>query len=485
MMDFKYENIGTNTYLVCEVSPDMVLNSLSLGMITHNNIPGIAQTMFSQINDRLYLKYNISAKISLGEFFSGSVNRRKLLKVFKGISDAVIAVDDYMVNPSSLLLDTDYIFVDVSTFKVSIICLPFQYLNNQSFNISDFFKGILFNTQFDQHENCDYVAKLINFINSSPSLNLSKFSELVDSFDQSPTVAVISKPNTVAAVPPRQVSQNPVTSVSLVKNDMKTQNDPSAPVTKTYGTTSVNIPSVSENHVQQKTASVPVPKPEPKGKEKKGGFFSSLFGGGKNEAAQKSKPKKSSGFAIPGQQVSINEAKNDAEIENAVPSVQKNVQKTVQKSVQQPVIPQPPQQVQTTVNVPKVNNDVLDLPLETTNLEGMNYDQTTVLNQFSNQKVHEPYLIRVKNNEKIKIDKAEFKIGKERSYADYFISDNSAISRSHAKIICRDSHYYLVDTNSTNHTYVNGQMISSYSEVELTNGMKVCFANENFEFVLY
>ena len=77
------------------------------------------------------------------------------------------------------------------------------------------------------------------------------------------------------------------------------------------------------------------------------------------------------------------------------------------------------------------------------------------------------------------------RIGKERSYVDYFIGDNTAISRSHANIITRDGVYFIVDTNSTNHTFVNGTMIQSNVETTITHGDTIRLANEDFEFKLY
>ena len=65
---------------------------------------------------------------------------------------------------------------------------------------------------------------------------------------------------------------------------------------------------------------------------------------------------------------------------------------------------------------------------------------------------------------------------------DYFISDNTAISRSHANVISRDGEYFVVDTNSTNHTYVNGMMIQSNVETKIADGAKIRLANEEFEF---
>jgi len=123
---------------------------------------------------------------------------------------------------------------------------------------------------------------------------------------------------------------------------------------------------------------------------------------------------------------------------------------------------------------------------ETTVLGGGNMGETTVLGVSSAATVQEnPHLIRAKNNEKINLNKPVFRIGKEKSYVDYFIGDNTAISRSHANFISRDGEYFVTDTNSTNHTYVNGVMIQSNVETKLVHGDKVRLANEDFEFKLY
>lgn len=120
---------------------------------------------------------------------------------------------------------------------------------------------------------------------------------------------------------------------------------------------------------------------------------------------------------------------------------------------------------------------------ETTVLGTGSIGETTVLSAAQQTgDAPKPYLIRMKNNEKIPLDKPVYRIGKEKSYVDYFIGDNTAISRSHANIITREDEYYVVDTNSTNHTYVNDIMIQSNAETRISNGTKLRLANEEFEF---
>jgi hypothetical protein len=94
------------------------------------------------------------------------------------------------------------------------------------------------------------------------------------------------------------------------------------------------------------------------------------------------------------------------------------------------------------------------------------------------------FLKRIKTNDMIEITKKHFKIGKERSYADYCPSDIIGLSRSHANIVTESDGYFITDTNSTNHTYLNGALIPSNQPYKLENGMRVRFANEEFEFII-
>lgn len=93
-----------------------------------------------------------------------------------------------------------------------------------------------------------------------------------------------------------------------------------------------------------------------------------------------------------------------------------------------------------------------------------------------------PYLLRQNTGEKIAVSKSVFRIGKEPEFADYLIADNPAVSRSHANFLVKNGCCYVTDTNSTNHTYVNGAMIQSNLETNLGDGDLVRLANEEFQF---
>lgn len=90
-------------------------------------------------------------------------------------------------------------------------------------------------------------------------------------------------------------------------------------------------------------------------------------------------------------------------------------------------------------------------------------------------------LIRKKNGETARIAKPIFTIGKERQKVDFCVPDNTSISRTHVKILTKNGAFFVVDNNSTNYTYVNGNKIAANQEFKLNSGDKIKLADEEFE----
>ncbi len=109
-------------------------------------------------------------------------------------------------------------------------------------------------------------------------------------------------------------------------------------------------------------------------------------------------------------------------------------------------------------------------------------DDATGLLYENNANVHYPTLFRILTEETISVNKPVFRLGKEKSYVDYFVTNNIAVSRSHADIITRNNGYFVKDLNSKNHTYINGQELPVQCETEIFDGDKLRLGNEEFIF---
>lgn len=537
-MNFTFENQGTNTYLVYAISEDDVVDTMSLGMLTNNRIPGLAATLFTQMDATKYIKYNVSSKVSVKQFFMGPVNKKRLIGVFNGIVDAMLSSEEYMIDVNTILLDLEYIFTDVSTCETTLICLPMQNANMTKNDLSTFFKNIMFSTQFDQTENCDHVAKIINYLNSTPVLSLVDFKGLLDNLNKAqgvtytpqPVAAPVQQPQPVQPQQAPVAPQQPQTSgQGYVPNPAPVQQAPKPVASQPTPSPQANrqpVPNVPPQNAKPAGMNIPpaakaAPQPKQAASngqgapaEKPMSMMNLLMHYNKENAQlykeqkaakkaadaaakaapQPAQPKQNApapnaGFAIPGQPTPAPQAMAASAPKAAPQSVPKQAQMAPQpapapKAAQSPVpaaMPVQPQQMNAYPGNAMPQTQSANFG-ETTILGGGGIGETTVLGVSAMNVEAKPFLIRTKNNEKIPLDKPVFRIGKEKSYVDYFIGDNTAISRSHANIVSRDGEYFVVDTNSTNHTYLNGQMLASNVETKITSGAKIRLANEDFEF---
>lgn len=562
-MSFTYENQGNNTYLVYKIGASDNVDTMSLGMITNNKIDGIVPTLFTQSDTDRFIKYNISAKVSAKEFLSGVVNKKRLLGVFISVLKAIKSTEEYMIDARSLLIDLEHIYVDVSKCDAMLVCLPLV-RQNESVNIPMFFKQIMFSTQFDQNENCDYVAQIINYLNSTPVFSVDAFEKLLMDIDAdnlniaaSKAVAGQQKPVQPQSQSQSQQPKPMQPAMNQLKNTQVQTNMPSQGKMQSQRET-----QSANNVVQPNQVNFAVPNMNPQNQnrinnnvqmgtnisgtyvettsEKQMSMFGLLTHYSKEnkqiyerQKAQRKAQKEAekNGAAMPGQNVKASNASF------AIPGQQPQQRPQPAQAQPQPVMPQQPQQQFaqpqrqfTQSNQPqrqfaqpqpmpqaqqKPAQQVQPQPVQNQNtntgmtgnpsvppqiLENMtkagNFGETTVLGVgseagettvlgTSQAQIIKPYLLRIKNNERIELNKPVFRIGKERSYVDYFVSDNTAVSRSHANIINKDNEFYIVDTNSTNHTYVNGSMIQSNVETKIEHGTKIRLANEDFEFFMY
>ena len=507
MKDLYYENQGTTTYLVYKIKENDQIDTMTLGMLTNNRIPGLVPTTFTQMDKDKYIKFNVSAKVSASQFLSGTVKRKQLLGMFRGITEAMAAAEDYMLDKNDILLNADYIFADVSTCESLLICLPVKASDGGSPLAAmaekkeepvEFFRNIMFTTRFDQTEDCGYVAGIMNYLNTTSVPDMRDMKQMLEGLDRQTTGTPLTPvQGQMMAQPGGQSYSQPTQDMAAVGNVVpmpagKPVQNPTGTVSPKKAKSAAKKAEKSNQEKQPESPADNAPEMtfmylmQHYSKENKA-IYDAQKEAKKQKNNKKSQANANVGFVVPGMdgtavppvQPAVPQSKPQAQ---AIPPQQSKVQQSAVSPVQSVVQPQPVMQVP-----PMQSQPQQPVMSETTVLVSPMIGETTVLvnGQLPGQNQMIPFLIRRKGNEKISLNKPVFRIGKERSYADYFIGDNTAISRSHANIVSRDGEYYLVDTNSTNHTFLNGQMIQSNVETKLAHGDTIRLANEDFEFKLY
>jgi len=499
-MIFRLENQELNSYLVCEIEAHDQIDPVSMQMLTNNSkITGLAPLLFTQMDEKKYVKYNISSKVTAEIYLQGVVTRKKLLNLLNGILTGMASVDGYMIDMGSLILDSRYIFVDNKTGETNLICLPFVSRPFVSDDFQRFLRDMISMLQFDTNENCDYVAKLLNYLNASDQISLSDFKSLINVLSNETGEA----PSKVAAPVKKEAPAAKVSGTGVIVGI------PSTPKSQETSKAQVSVPQPSREVPASKAVAAspqnnaaPAITPSDPAK-KKISLFYVLMHYSKDNMAQYKAQKNDPSFQKQPKEKKVKEKKKGGMKKNStelfdIPGVDRV--DTIVGISSEPVAaaPKPENPVVSSAsgsNVaaaakktvesvqPKATVDAAPSANfgETTVLGAYNAGETTVLSGGYNNAAKACVLIRRKTRERVVVNKPSFRVGKERSYVDYFIGDNAAISRSHSTINQKQGDFYLSDTNSTNHTYLNGRMLVGSEEVKLASGDVVAFADDEFD----
>lgn len=468
-MDFEIEVVGNATFLVKEILECEQVDTFSLGMLMNNDIKELLPCSVIQRDHVRHIRYNITSMVTLKQFSSSILNRKKTLNLLKSIADAYSSAEQYMLDSTHILVDMQYIYVNVSTGEAKLLFVPWNLENKES--MIDFMKRVLGGFQYDQNEDVKYVLTLLNAFNSG------KISQIVDLIDTIEALRESEKPHQI--LPPThaaalkkipvqgaaEVQQKPIQPVQ-VSAIPHVQNTPNIPVqaSQMVGEASGAAQQEKKGFFHRK------PKPEKVKKEKK-------------EKEKKNKKQDQAAvaprFAVPGAQ-------------SVPPSASRPTPMPVPTPM--PIAPPTPMPMPTPAPIPEpavpigamqqtATNTLAQRDFGTTILITPDDDPKTVLmDDMLKGSEKRPYLIRIANGQKMFIEKDILKIGKESSYVDFYIGNNPSISRSHADIVLNNGNYYIVDNNSTNHTYINGQMIQGGKLVMLQENTKIRLSNEEFEF---
>lgn len=494
-MDSRLEKITENNkvFLVYKINAEDSIDQMSVNMLKNNAIQHILPVSFTQIGEEQYIRYDITSKISLSQVIKYPISKERFLAIFEGIFDGILNLDDYMVPNNTLLLDIDDIYFDEFNECSYLVAFPVNIPSSQNIDFAEFTRSLINRVQLQANDEF-ITGKVLNHLNQTQIFSIVEFKNFIKSIHNEKNVK--QNPTIVKQPVQQQVTPQPQPPAQshLLSNQQNgiTNNPPQKPqIQKPVPSQqkSVNIPG-------KQNVPINIPGQNPSGKP----ILNQANRPMPQTATDSNEPKisllyllqhyNSENAALYKKQKEAKKGKGKkAEVKNmpqniSIPRKQQNPAITQQAPNPVPYVEQREPQKRnfgdtTVLHAARgpINNNG-----ETTVLSS----ETTVLNASANpSQMIAPHLIRKKNNEKISINKPVFRVGKERSYVDYFIGDNTAISRSHADFIIRDGKYYIVDKNSTNHTFVNGIMIQSNVETAITHGDIIRLANEDFEFRLY
>lgn len=468
------QTLGSQTYRVYELEKDEVLDTVDLGMISNNDIQGFAKTVFMQMDDIRYLKYDITGRISIRMLLDGTIGRKRLLDVLRAAAAAMAQVEGYMLNPESILTGLDDMFVNISKNEVTLICLPILSGQRERATLAQIVKKIMMSAQFDPREDCAYVAQILSYLNLNENFTPEAFLKFLNTLNS-------EKKTTPLAAPAPQPKAEPVAAaVGAVREPVRT-GAPAAPAG--IGRSPLGAVEIPREKPPAKRESAP-----PAREEKKMSLYYLLQHYNKENAAvykaQRAAKREKSEKQPPRTEKPHTEKNPPAQPVNyAIPGMQPPLRPAERLAAQTPKAEAaPPTPV--TPKAPPQRPVVPPVDLAAQETEYFGGSEETVLLDDLSAGCAQPVLRRCSTQERIPITAPTFRIGRDREFNDYVVLDNKFIGHTHCHIVTHNGAYFIVDDNSKNHTSVDGKTITPGEEIELHPGQIIRMANEDFEFRL-
>lgn len=491
---FEYENQNSNVYLTYKIDAEETVDSMSLGMISNNSIPGFLDTIYTQMDADRILKYKVTAMITLQKLMSNPIGKKSFISFAESVNDMLVQAEEYMIDLPFIVFDPENIYINISDKRASFVCLPVSE-RKQNVDVRSFFRNLVMNAQFDQSENCDYVARFMNYFNSITAFSCDDFKNFLDSVKQvsAASQAPAPAPAAAAAAPAAPTPAAPAASAT-VPSKPAAPAVPAAPATP-EAPAAPAMPSKAPAAAKPASAAIPPAPPAPAAEAKKPKF--SLFGKKEAKPAPEPKPDKKAekkaakaapampampGFAVPGQPAPAKPvpAPAPAAPAAAAPAAPAPAMKIPPAASQSapapaaaPVVKQSVSYSSSSGNLDFGETVMLDAAVTETGVTQLLCEEEAPKKPLG--------LIRISTNEEIVITKDDFSLGRDSELSDYRIN-NPAVGRLHASILKRGESYFVVDQNSRNHTFINGTQIASMAEIQIKPGDELKLANELFKF---
>ena len=539
-VSFKVRNIGSEKYLSYILNDDCEFDEELLDYLEENKIPELIDIIYEEDDENDYLTYNVTGRTTVDALLSNTVNAEKILGIVRGVASGIVNLRDLGIPASYVILHKGFTYVNPVTYDVGMLCVPVEADANINAEFRTFVKDILTSVKYDDSEDCNYVARLLNLLNTDKFTVRNFYSQLTELMESAGMQVeekfldidgdISVSQSTVDTSPDTSMDDLPeYKDVSFGEDDgSEEEDDTVADVDSLFKDLTFDDSekqeegkSVSDgidmsvfddsvfddletenvdddsDYTEALTSDVEVPEPqEPKTQ-------SSL-----TEVAQTTDGVMEGELERQEEQIPVL-ISTDEVMDN--PPVVKNIKinraKIIQKAVvdaEESRIDNPTEQITAPQYMngeavePETNMDPVTSKVETEEKKGtgstveltggMNVvkDSDSEVAAAVSKGVPKamPYIVRVNTGERVMINKAVFKIGKAGRGVDYHVGGNGAISKVHIRIYQRDDGCYLKDNKTTNGTYLNGQRLDDNGEMKLSNDAMISIGGEDFIFKL-
>ena len=183
MCQFIIENQGIQQFLVYHLKSCEEVDKASYDLIHDKKVPGILPTFLSRTNweedVKISIKFNISSRITMKEYFKNGATRKELLPMLRLLAETIQTCRQYMLDVNCIFLDAQYIYVNTETKEPELIYLP-VIKGEEQVDIAESLKHIVLQLPYAPCENASYISELIQFLEKKQIVTFDGFFELLN-----------------------------------------------------------------------------------------------------------------------------------------------------------------------------------------------------------------------------------------------------------------------------------------------------------------
>lgn len=125
ILQVEYKRFVNNNYILLYCDKEGILKNYQTRMILENRVQGLLPVSIRYMNRREILYYDITSKQPLGRVFENTeMSCNQVRGLLLSLAQIYENIQNYLLNAKHLVLEPEYVYVDVETMEVNILFCP-------------------------------------------------------------------------------------------------------------------------------------------------------------------------------------------------------------------------------------------------------------------------------------------------------------------------------------------------------------------------
>lgn len=174
-----YERGTAASFLTLKTDLSEKIINCQVEMMACNRIPHILPFDMRQENEKTCLRYNITSMLPLTQFLKRKISKNEFLKIFADVTKAILDSRNYFLCDKSIILDTDYVYINPGSGDVSVVYIPVEFDIDVGNELRKFVVDVIINAaDIDEGSGDNFIQQVLGYAKSD-TFNIFDFNKLV------------------------------------------------------------------------------------------------------------------------------------------------------------------------------------------------------------------------------------------------------------------------------------------------------------------